>query len=125
MDLKKITAIVRTFVLEDVENRLKQLGVPGITVTRVKGFGEWANFLTHDWMSAYARIDIFTDVAQAKQIVDTIMQVAHTGAAGDGIVAVLPVEGLFRIRDYRQLHALHGPSVLEDSSRSPGPVESR
>lgn len=119
MDLKKITAIVRTFVLEDVESRLRQLGVPGITVTRVKGFGEGTNFLTRDWMSAYACIEIFTDVAQAEQIVDTIMQAAHSGTAGDGIVAVLPVEGLYRIRDYRELHSLHGPNVDEDTTENP------
>ena len=113
MNLKKITAIVHTLVLEDVETRLRALGVPGITVTRVKGFGEGANFLTRDWMSAYACIEIFTDVAQAEQIVAAIMQVAHTGTAGDGIVAVLPVDALYRIRDHRELHSLHGPNVLE------------
>lgn len=46
MEFKKVTAIVRTDVLKEVENRLKQLDVPGITVTRVKRFGEYANFLT-------------------------------------------------------------------------------
>jgi len=116
MNLKKITAIVHTLVLEDVETRLRALGVPGITVTRVKGFGEGANFLTRDWMSAYACIDIFTDVAQVEQIVDTIMQAAHTGAAGDGIVAVLPVDALYRIRDHRELHSLHGPNVVDNTS---------
>jgi nitrogen regulatory protein P-II 1 len=121
MDFKKITAIVQTLVLEDVENRLKQLGVPGITVTRVKGFGEGANFLTRDWMSAYACIEIFTDAAQAEQIVATIMQVAHTGTAGDGIVAVLPVDAVYRIRDQHQLHSLHGPNVPENTSQSPDP----
>ena len=123
MDLKKVTAIVRTDVLEDVESRLRQLGVPGLTVWRVKGFGEYANFFTPDWMSACARIEVFTDAAQAQQIVDTIMQAAHTGTAGDGIVAVLPVDGLFRIRDGRRLQSLHGPNVQEDAREAGARVE--
>ena len=114
MDLKRVTAIVRTDVLEDVERRLRQLGVPGLTVSRVKGFGEYANFFTPDWTSACACIEIFTDAAQTQQIVDTIMQAAHTGTAGDGIVAVLPVDGLFRIRDGRQLQSLHSSQVADD-----------
>ena len=48
MDLKKVGAIVRTLALEDVENRRRQLGAPGLTVTRVRGFGEDANFLSRD-----------------------------------------------------------------------------
>jgi nitrogen regulatory protein P-II 1 len=114
MNVKKVTAIVRTDVLEDVESRLRQLGVPGLTVWRVKGFGEYANFFTPDWMSTYARVEIFTDAAQAQQIVDTIMRAAHTGTAGDGIVALLPVDRLFRIRDGRELQSLHGPNGRED-----------
>lgn len=114
MDLKRVTAIVRTDVLEDVERRLRQLGVPGLTVSRVKGFGEYANFFTPDWTSACARIEIFTDAAQAQQIIDTIMQAAHTGTSGDGIVAVQPVDSLFRIRDRRQLQSLHNSQAADD-----------
>ena len=123
MDLKKVTAIVRTDILEDVERHLRQLGVPGLTVWRVKGFGEYANFFTPDWTSACARIEIFTDAAQAQQIVDTILQAAHTGTAGDGIVAVIPVDGLFRIRDRRQLQSLHAPNVREDVGEPGARVE--
>ena len=101
-------AIVRTDALEDVENRLRAIGAPGITVDRVKGFGEYANFFTPDWMSAYARVEIFTDAAQAQQILDAIIQAAHTGTAGDDIVSVLPVEKFYRIRDHRELQSLQG-----------------
>ena len=110
MDLKKIVAIVRSETLEDVEARLRQLCVPGITVDRVKGFGEYANYLTPGWLTGYARIEIFTDVSQTAVIIDTIVAAAHTGMAGDGIVAVLPVEQVYRIRDHRELHSLHARS---------------
>jgi nitrogen regulatory protein P-II 1 len=96
---KKVTAIVRTDMLVRVENRLQRLGVPGITVTRVKGFGEYKNFATSDWMSAYARIDIFTGARQTRALVDAILAEAYSGAAGDGIVVVTPVDAVYRIRD--------------------------
>ena len=119
MDIKLVVAIVRTDALENVEARLRQLCVPGLTVSRVKGFGEGANPLTRDWMFAYARIEIFTDVVQAEQIVDAIMGEAHTGTPGDGIVAVLPVDGVYRIRDYRELFSLHGPNVEKQAIDNP------
>ena len=115
MDLKQVMAIVRTDVLEDVECRLRHVGVPGITVARVKGFGEYANFFTPDWKSAYARIDVFVDEAHTQHIVDAIAQTARTGMPGDGIVAVLPVDKLYRIRDSRELQSLDAGHIKLES----------
>ena len=106
MELSHIMAIVRADVLEDVEGRLRHLGIPGVTITRVKGFGEYANFFTSDWLSTHARIEIFTDASDGERIVDAIMNAAHTGTPGDGIVAVLPVEKVYRIRERRELASL-------------------
>jgi nitrogen regulatory protein PII len=99
MDLKKITAIIRSDQLEDVENRLRGPDVPGITVDQVKGYGEYANFFARDWMSRCARIEIVADGRQARRIANVIMDVVHTGARGDGIVYITPVEEVYRIRD--------------------------
>lgn len=123
MEIKKVVAIVRTDALEDVEKRLRLIGVPGITIDRVKGFGEYANFFTPDWMSAHARIEIFADEGHAQEIVETIIQAGHTGTAGDGLVAILPVEQLFRIRDGRKLQSLHGPNAPPDVSEGAARVE--
>lgn len=98
MELKKIVAIVQTHVLENVEGRLVDMGVKGISVSRVKGYGEYANFLNPDWFVTHARIEIFTEKSRVDEIVAAILEIAHTGASGDGIVAVLPVEKLYRIR---------------------------
>lgn len=117
MELKQVMAIVRTDAVEAVESRLVQLGVPGITIMRVKGFGEYANFLNPTWISTYVRVEVFADVTQAQQIADAIMHAAHTGTAGDGFVSVLPVDRFYRIRDYRELQALHGPQVQEDAGQ--------
>jgi len=99
MKFSKVTAIVRTDTLEAVENALKALEVPGITVTRVKGFGEYANFFTPDWMCSHARLEVFVRRDRAGGIADAIRHSACTECAGDGIVAVLPVEHVYRIRD--------------------------
>jgi nitrogen regulatory protein P-II 1 len=99
MELKKITAIVRSDQLEEIEERFKGPDLPGITVDHVRGYGEYANFFAKDWMSRYARVEIVADERQARQIVDAIAEVVHTGSRGDGIVYVVPVEQLHRIRD--------------------------
>jgi len=98
MELRKVTAIIRTEVLEKVEKRLKEMGVKGITVTRVKGYGEYANFFSRDWLVTHARIEIFTEKAKAEKAAAVIMEAAHSGVPGDGIVVILPVEKIFRIR---------------------------
>jgi len=91
MDFRKVNAIIRSDALEKVEQRLHELGVPGISVTRVKGYGEYKNFYTNDWITTHARVEIFT-----------------SGTSGDGIVAVLPVEKVYKIR--------HRAEVLPDES---------
>lgn len=98
MELRKIVAIVRNQVLEDVEGRLVDMRVRGISVSKVKGYGEYANFFRPDWMVSHSRIEIFAEKSMVEGVVAAIMELAHTGMPGDGIVAVLPVENLYRIR---------------------------
>lgn len=96
--LRKVTAIVRMRVLERVEERLKELRVPGISVTKVKGYGEYANFFRPDWTVEHARIEIFLRRERADEVARAIVDAAHTGDPGDGLVVVLPVESIYRIR---------------------------
>jgi len=98
MDWKKIVAIIRKDKLRVVEECLKDLRVGGISVTRGKGYGEYANFFSSDWCVMHARIEIYCKASRVDGIVQTIMDAAHTGSAGDGIVATIPVEKLYRIR---------------------------
>jgi len=112
---RKVTAIVRGTVLEDVERRLRELGVPGISVTKVKGYGEYANFFTSDWIVEHARIEIFLPAERADSVARAIVQTAATGEPGDGIVVVLPVESMYRIRTGEVVRACpgepHAPSA--------------
>ena len=98
MGFRKITAIIRSTALEKVERRLQQIGIKGITVSRIKGYGEYANFFTRDWLTTDARIEIFAAKDDVDSIVTAVSEAAHTGFAGDGFVAVLPVESIFLIR---------------------------
>lgn len=101
MNFRKVTAIIRPDLLEQVENRLKVLNVPGVSVSKVKGYGEYANFFQSDWLSTHTKIEIFTNAENAKAIAEAIMETAHTGVEGDGIVAILPVESVYHIRTKR------------------------
>ncbi len=95
---RKVTAIIRTDRTQYVLERLKVLGVPGMSLTRVKGYGEYMDFYSTDWCVSHVRVEMFVQAARVDDIVHAIMDEAHTGVAGDGIVAVLPVERLYHIR---------------------------
>ncbi|MCR4374517.1 MAG: P-II family nitrogen regulator [Acidobacteria bacterium] len=98
MQFRKITAIVRQERLADVEHRLVELGVPGITVAPVHGFGEYANYFRGDLLVPHVRIEIFTTPDRVESIASVILDAASTGCEGDGLLAVLPVEQLIRVR---------------------------
>lgn len=97
MEFRKVIAIIRPDYLEKVEHALQALAVPGVSVSKIKGYGEYMDFYEPDWMSSHVRLEIFTPQEQARAIVEAIIDAAHTGLPGDGIVAVQPVETLFRI----------------------------
>jgi len=104
MKFRKVTAIVRPECLEAVEKCLRKLVVPGISVTKVKGFGERMNFFEPDWLCDHVRVEVFIDVEQADKVATAIMDAAHTGREGDGIVAILPVESVYHIRTKEKCH---------------------
>ncbi|HHJ15823.1 MAG TPA: P-II family nitrogen regulator [Gammaproteobacteria bacterium] len=98
MEFRKITAIIRLDRSDQVEQALKANGVPGVSCTHVKGYGEYADFYCTDWQVTHARFEIFIEADRVQEVVDAIMAEARTGVSGDGIVAVLPVEHLYHIR---------------------------
>ncbi len=98
MKFSKITAIIRLDRAEQVEGKLKSIGVPGMSCTHVNGYGEYADFYSSDWKVKHARVEIFVRADQVQEIVNAILEAAGTGTSGDGIIAVLPVEHLYHIR---------------------------
>ena len=98
MDIKLIIAIIRRDKLEPVEQKLKDTGVERINVSKVKGYGEYHDFFSRNWMVEEVRLEIFTRADEVKTLTEAIMEAAHTGLPGDGVVAVVPVEKFFLVR---------------------------
>jgi len=98
MEYRKITAVIRREAISKVVKNLKEIGVRGMTVTRVEGFGEHAALYPDDRLAPGAKIEIFAHKSMIREITDVILAIAHTGMSGDGIVAVYPVEELYRIQ---------------------------
>ncbi|MFN7085248.1 MAG: P-II family nitrogen regulator [Burkholderiales bacterium] len=105
MDIKIIIAIIRTDRLEKVEKELQRIGVECISVSKVKGYGEYQDFFERDWMVEEVRLEILTRREEVDAITAAIMAAAHTGLPGDGVVAVVPVEKLFLIRTRSEVTA--------------------
>ena len=99
MEWKKVVAIIRENNLIAVQERLKDLRMVFINATRRKGYGEYTNLFAPDWSIMYARLEIYCEASQVEVIAQIIMDTAHTGLAGDGIVTIAPVEKIYRIRN--------------------------
>ena len=103
--MKLVTAIIKPFKLDDVRESLSEIGVQGITVTEVKGFGRQKGHTELYRGAEYVvdflpkvKIDIAIDDELVDQVIDAITQVANTGKIGDGKVFVTPLEDVIRIR---------------------------
>ena len=106
MAFKKIIAILQCSVLEKVENALQEINVSGISVTYIKGYGDYANFFQSPPLVKHARIEIFADERKVDLIISTIIQNAHTGLKGDGLVTVLPVEHIYKIATQSEIASI-------------------
>lgn len=103
--MKKIEAIIKPFKLDDVKQGLTDLGVKGMTVTEVKGFGRQRGHkevyrgaeYEIDFVSKI-KIEIVMDSSLVPQAVQVIQEKARTGDIGDGKIFILPVEEAVRIR---------------------------
>lgn len=102
MERVLVVAIIRSSALRAAENRLQEIGVRGFTVIAVRGRGEVVqaghNFLASDPLEDEAKIEIYVPRERTKEVSDAIVDAAHSGSEGDGIVAILPVERVISIR---------------------------
>ena len=104
-EMKKVEAVIKPFKLDDVKDALHEVGVSGITVTEVKGFGRQKGH-TELYRGAEYVVDFLPKVKveavveddQVERVVEAIEAAARTGRIGDGKIFVLPVEQAIRIR---------------------------
>ena len=103
--MKLITAIIKPFKLDDVREALSEIGVQGITVTEVKGFGRQKGHTELYRGAAYVvdflpkvKLEIAVAADMAEKVIESIRNAANTGKIGDGKIFVSPVEEVIRIR---------------------------
>jgi nitrogen regulatory protein P-II 1 len=103
--VKLVTAIVKPFKLDDVEAALKDLGLPGMTVSEARGFGRQRGHTEVYRGAEYTVefvpkvcIEIVADDVDAKRYADAIVDAARTGKIGDGKVWITPVDTVIRVR---------------------------
>jgi nitrogen regulatory protein P-II 1 len=103
--MKKIEAIIKPFKLDEVRDRLREVGISGMTVYEVKGFGRTGGKAEVYRGSAYVvdfvpkiRIEVVAADDQVNSVVQAISNAAKTGKIGDGKIFVTPVEETIRIR---------------------------
>ena len=103
--MRLVTAVIKPFKLDDVKTALEGVGVQGITVSEVQGFGRQRGHTevyrgaeyTVDFVPK-VRVEVLTDDADAARIIDTIVQAAGTGSIGDGKVWSTVVDEVVRVR---------------------------
>ncbi|MBM7367557.1 P-II family nitrogen regulator [Gordonia hydrophobica] len=103
--MKLISAIVKPFTLEDVKAALEHIGIVGMTVSEVQGYGRQKGHTEVYRGAEYAvdfvpkvRVEVVVDDDSVDQVTDAIVEAARTGKIGDGKVWVTPVESIIRVR---------------------------
>ena len=103
--MKLVTAIVKPFKLDDVREALSDIGIQGMTVTEVKGFGRQKGHTELYRGAEYVvdflpkvKVEIAVDSEVLDQVIEAIRSAAHTGKIGDGKIFVSPIEQSIRIR---------------------------
>ncbi len=103
--MKKIEAIIKPFKLDDVKEALNEIGIQGLTVSEVKGYGRQKGHKEIYRGAEYVvdfipkvKVEIIVESARVDQVAETIRTAANTGKIGDGKIFILPVEQVIRVR---------------------------
>ena len=103
--MKLVTAIIKPFTLDDVKAALEQVGVLGMTVSEVQGYGRQKGHTEVYRGAEYSvdfvaklKIEVVTDDTNVEKVLEAITTAAHTGKIGDGKVWVTPVDTVVRVR---------------------------
>ncbi|MEO6702490.1 MAG: P-II family nitrogen regulator [Jatrophihabitantaceae bacterium] len=103
--MKLVTAIIKPFKLEEVKIALENLGIQGLTVSEVSGFGRQRGHTEVYRGAEYTvdlvpkvRVEVLVDAADAVKVVDAVVEAARTGKIGDGKVWVTDIDSVVRVR---------------------------
>ncbi len=103
--MKKIEAVIKPFKLDDVKEALNEIGIHGMTISEVKGYGRQKGHKEIYRGAEYVvdfvpkiKIEILVDDERVNEVVDTICTTANTEKIGDGKIFILPVDDVIRVR---------------------------
>lgn len=103
--MKMITAIIKPFKLDDVRDAVQEIGIQGMTITEVKGYGRQKGHTEMYRGAEYVvdflpklKLEIAVDSEIAQNVIDAIIQAAQTGKIGDGKIFITNIEEVIRIR---------------------------
>ncbi len=103
--MKKIEAIIKPFKLDDVKEALNEIGLQGMTISEVKGYGRQKGHTEIYRGAEYVvdfipkiKVEVVVQADWVEKVVETIQQAAYTGKLGDGKIFVVPVEEAVRVR---------------------------
>jgi len=103
--MKKIEAIIKPFKLDDVKEALNEIGIQGMTISEVKGYGRQKGHKEIYRGAEYVvdfipkiKIEIIVEASRADEVIDKIREAANTGKIGDGKIFVFSVEQAIRVR---------------------------
>ncbi|MBW6521426.1 MAG: P-II family nitrogen regulator [Desulfoarculaceae bacterium] len=109
--MKKVEAIIKPFKLDDVKDALNGIGIKGMTISEVKGYGRQKGHTEIYRGAEYVvdfipkiKIEIVVDANRVDLVVDTIRDAANSGTIGDGKIFVTPVERIVRVRTGEEDH---------------------
>lgn len=107
--MKLITAVIKPHKVDEVKDALRAIGVKGITITEVKGFGRQGGHTETYRGAEYTieftpkvKVEVIVGAAESASVVETIQATASSGQIGDGKIWVTPIEGIVRIRTGEQ-----------------------
>lgn len=120
--MKKVEAIIKPFKLDDVKESLKEIGVQGLTVTEVKGFGRQKGHTELYRGAEYVidflpkiKLEIVVSDDMVSKVIDAIMDSAKTGKIGDGKIFILPMEEVIRIRTGKEARTPYRSRFTSDT----------
>jgi len=103
--MRKIEAIIKPFKLDDVKEALNGMGIKGMTISEVKGYGRQKGHKEIYRGAEYivdfipkVKMEIIVEASQVDEVIETICQAAKTGKIGDGKIFVLPIDEVIRVR---------------------------
>ncbi|MFN3870050.1 MAG: P-II family nitrogen regulator [Aquificaceae bacterium] len=103
--MKKVEAIIKPFKLDEVKDALVEIGIGGMTVTEVRGFGQQKGHTEIYRGTEYVidflpkvKIEVIVRDEDVEKVVQTIIKTAQTGRVGDGKIFIIPIEEVIRIR---------------------------